>query len=440
MMGPKRLGRACLLAGALAAGLPSAEAKVQIETAAKGTFVERDTILNPSNYLGLVDSVAAQLWLRVDLSGDLIADRLTYRLADSAGFFPGNAGSYATNRLLELGLSLRITDHLFFDLGKFVAKNSPGFFKQPSDFLSPGPVDVARKMQNELLEEEGAVQARIQAYLGAWVLNLHYAPRLVWPAEADVVMAHLSSPQSNHQALARLSRTIAGADLCASAYYGEGFKAGFTAARVFGESLEIHLDGILEERVNAMGLREIVVTRAVPGPGGTTTLEIGRTHALEEVMDAWRPSLLLGGHLTLPGQWNIMAEYFYNGRGLAADAWTSALALADSNATRLSAGNPLAPAALGSFRDFLFNRGFTGLAQHYGMLRMGKEFKSGFAIELAAILNLVDGSGLLLSETGFKKEDAAVSLLLSAPFGPRRSEFALIPKRFDLSLSLQLFL
>jgi hypothetical protein len=302
-------------------------------------------------------------------------------------------------RLEELGLTVELLPGVFVGLGKKKLEAGSGLFQAPSDLF--GFRESAAGLSESAIEE-GLVGIDVKFLSSLGTLRYFYYPTLEWDGGQ---LEYLSSPQPRWGHTASLSSRIRDIDFSLLASWA-GLEGEDGSLR-FGANASATLLEAWTVRVDA-SLTDSIVNKVVEGAAAVD----------DEVV--WFPRVSLGLQFDADSDTSMLVEYYYNGRGLEGSSLEPVIGYVD-------------PAILQSYGNF-------GVARHYAMERLSRDFGEGVTLELLNVHSLGDSSGV----ASFRLEKELGSVVIAARlrgfYGPQISEFGGSQRIWDGMLEARLIM
>lgn len=430
-MRPARLSVAALAVAALAvARVASADAfqhrtelREEVTTAATA-----QTLLNPGGEVYSADPVTSRLRLRSDATL-----RLPAGLAlKGRGIFDAVYADGARRRFewtLAEGYLQRSLGRFDLSVGRKILKWSNGYAFNPAGLLDPArdPSDP----QDRLGSFEGRDLVELSFYAGAHTLTGVYSPRWRLPGSAarpEEVLA-----LRYHVLIGGLEVGLMGAHRPRSTD-----AAALSTSYVAGNSLELHAECLLS-RGSSLALPRSA------WPGAQQTLFGEDFYApLRQGDGRWYPRLLVGANYTLPGGFNLVAEYLHARDNLSGPEWERFLEQARFSRSLVERGGyppVFGGRSLPELNLLLAMRGLGGgtLGRDYGFVRLSHpRLLPGLESSLLALVNLRDGSLAWVPEVSLlvqRRVTAYGRATLSS--GSGASEFGNVPVSRSFNFGLR---
>lgn len=377
------------------------------------------SLLNPGGRLFDVASGIGQgvLDLRLDAGPHPALD---FALVNRAIGTITEHGDGVDNILEDAYVVYRMSPHLLIEVGKERVREGVGYAWNPVDFFrTRAAAALSQDPKEQRDHRRGHYLVRAEARAGRRGLAVVYAPELDGLDTEGV-------SNTVEQFWARGSDLVAGTDVALYLYRGREWQGGVSLARVFGDALELHFEGILRR----MRSRELPAFVAPSGRPGAVPVPLWQERRLHRLVG----ETLLGAQYTFPSGVNLIAEYFYNGDGLTGreretvfDGLSLARSFQDGGNARVS-GPPDLPRIFLLRANQLLTPGESG--QHYAFVRASGSLPPGSELALSGflLLNLQDGSGTLSGEARYRlARDLEGVLTLDFFYGSPRSEFGSLP-------------
>lgn len=319
------------------------------------------------------------------------------------------------NFLEDAYLVYRLSPQFLLEVGKEKVREGVGYAWNPVDFLrTRSAAGLSQDPKEQRDHRRGHYLVRGEARWGSRGLALVYAPQFQGLDTDDV---------SNvvDQFWARGTDLIAGTDVALYLYKGREWNGGMSLARVFGAALELHLEAVAR-RARSRELPALATLRGAAGPVAVPLWQ-------ERRVDRLFGETLVGAQYTFPNGINLIAEYFYNGDGLADREWQTlfdGLELAGRGLQ--GAGNPNLSRVFILRSNQLLSPAESG--QHYVFFRASGSLPLDRELALTAfyLLNLQDRSGALSGEARYRIWREVEGVVAVDLFhGRARSEFGSLP-------------
>ncbi len=327
-------------------------------------------------------------------------------------------------KLKELYAALSVNDSVDVYAGRRILRWGTGYAWTPTGILDPSrdPSDP----QDRLRLNRGRDVIGLDIVRGRQTLNIVYgAPKLISDGEIA---------GDGTQLAARYGVLVRGLDLAlvGSIESGHPDKAGINATYVIGENLEVHAEWLA-----SWGSDRLWPSAAAADDPRITYA----AQPLEPLRLAGHPLLhtvVAGINYTTASGWNLVAEYRHNGEGLSNREWGRFVEYVNYNgdlagtlaAPTLADMNLLWSASVLSSVD---NR------RNYAFARVARDEVIGrFSVDVLSIVSLDDGGLMLAGEVSAPIGDRFFGYVRpSWLWGPRDSEFQMVPSAGGLSVGLQ---
>ncbi len=315
--------------------------------------------LNPGNLLNVPSRTDTSY---LTLFGDVTADdkrwKLQMKLRGSNDY---GGGSNYKFEVSELSFKYAVASWLDIHIGREIEHWGTGYAWNPTGVVNPrkDPTDPTDRRS----AFRGVDMAAADIFAKGWDVTLLGTPEIAWTGKDG---RHLLSTGW----ATRAYRLIKGTDVALTVSGGNGLpnSQGLSLARVFGKALELH------------GEAAYISDSVVYLPRAEGLVPVRRPHA----------EILLGGQYTLPGNVNIVGEFYHAGQGLSGREWSDFGGYVASAHQSLLEGNPL------PFQ--LANTQFTPLqmSKDYTFLRVLWPIRlHRLEMETIVISSLRDGSSLI---------------------------------------------
>lgn len=327
-------------------------------------------------------------------------------------------------KVKELYAALSVTDTVDVYAGRRILRWGTGYAWTPTGILDPSrdPSDP----QDRLRLNRGRDVIGLDVIHGRQTLNVVYgAPNLI--SDGDIA-------GDGTQLAARYGVLVRGLDLAivGSLESRHPDKAGINATYVIGENLEVHAEWLAawgSDRLwpSAAAADDPRITYAAP--------------PLEALRLPGHPLLhtvVAGINYTTAAGWNVVAEYRHNGEGLSDDEWGRFVEYVNYNGDL--AGTPAAPTL--ADMNLLWSASVLSRVdnrRNYAFARVARDEVIGrFSVDVLSIVSLDDGGLMLAGEVSAPIGDRLLGYVRpSWLWGPRDSEFRMMPAAGGLSVGLQ---
>ena len=424
--------RALIVAMALAtlAGLPvfALEGEIDVDATPSATLVPTQGPGSP-----LVQAEATRITSQFALSGHaspvegVTLSATAWALLDSLPDYnpldvPG-ARLALSSRLLQADLSWQIIPGmLIWDTGKEIIHPSSGFFRTPLNLISRGAAgNVPQQIPAAAPQwEEGWIGTRLLWMVGDLSFENFFSPRLVWPSAVDAVLGYVSAQQDDFIDQLRIQAHINGIDLQFLGLVSTG-GPGSADPDVHAQA-GAGVDANIGDRVTVRG--EVSVADSL------SRLVVADPVALTATTQPvpWVVRALAGLTWSISTKTSLIAEYAYNGLGLAGADYTNAIQYARN---RLGSGGA-APDVLGQFGSF-------EAAQHYAFARLSEDITDQLTAQGWVEVNLqdpsaMDGIGITMTNDGW-----GLSGSVTTTWGGSATEAGASPFLWQLDIELKVF-
>jgi hypothetical protein len=324
----------------------------------------------------------------------------------------------------ELNFQFDLLCGLFVDLGKAKIETGHSYFKSPTDFLGASrSVSDSRSDSSYKKTREGFVNLNLQYINGGFSVRNLFVPRFTWDTNLQPYLDYITSQQNLLRDLLSVSFRLFDIDFEFYGYHENNpinndsscFKFGNYIAGVLFDVLELHMEASVSEKNSS-----------------TIAIAVDTNSFLTASTNwAWYPQLCLGLVWSIDSSMSLMAEYYYNGKGLASEQYWNTVDYT-KNLYYVSRSTEA--------YNLFFNYGVFNVGQHYLMERFSKYFdKNKFTFEVINVNSLTDGSGYVKLGLTFNQDNYNLNGSLSSFYGKQDSEMGLIPEYWKIAIEIEIF-
>ena len=346
-------------------------------------------------------------------------DRAVY-LADDAG------ANTVDNAVIEAYLTVRLPGDRILEVGKRNVREGVGYGFTPVDFLrTPAPLtgadpDPARQREFR----PGNYLVRLQGDAGPVTVSALYSPHLT----------RVDTEGSNaiEQVLLKVYTLIHGHDVSLYLYHGERWKGGAAWSTVIGQATELHAEGSVQRGSD-------VLVPLMFGSAAVPLFAFQRRHR----EDQYVVRLLVGGQYTFTNGLNVIGEYFYDGDGYTNAEFRRLFRLAD-----IASARQRDPTFLTAGGDNVYRLALLDAASHLGAAQgqhllfgrlAGVQLPGRIDVALFDIFSVQDASSLASVEISRTWRNLRIGIGHEQFFGARRSQFGLVPFKYDVRAFVRYF-
>jgi hypothetical protein len=312
-------------------------------------------------------------------------------------------------------LNYRLTEQLFFTIGKQNMVEGAALHFNPTDFLGEGKrVDALLTEEERKQQREGSYFVRLEHLYHSGALSFLIAPDFGYKQSQAT------------RGLLKISKQFDSADSSLLVLVTKDRPGmGFNYSSTHGESIELHAEISMRKGSHRGFIKKGAEVSAGSGVFYYEIID-------PEDRNKFFAQIVVGGHYTSPDKINVIFEYFYNHDGYKRSEWQSFV-----NAVRENSG--LLLSSSGGMRNILLNNlslanalmTFRTLRQHYGFFRINTpELLRKIEGTLSALVNLNDSSFTMNPRFEYKLEkgfSAIAGVLLFN--GGGTTEFGLTPMK-----------
>lgn len=400
-----------------------------------------------------------------------------YRSIDPAGmertdFTRDSPSARPLMSINELYLLHEVTPWLNFMLGKKRIVWGAGQAFNPTDLLN-----IRKDPTDPTFQRAGAWLARIEVPLETSAFTLLFAPGVTQSA-FGIPYGFIEYPkwdkqdnEAHYLVGARAYFLLFNTDVNVMAYFSNKYndefrnkvRAGASLSRIFFDTWEVHVEGLLEQGSDRVYVEHGCVTdvAAAVACNAQMTPFAGRFRLGDPT---WLPRILGGIRKQFDDDSFLSVEYLFQADGYRPDQWQDVVSAFDGVAQARAAGFPIPPEAAlivpaqtdssGSASATPARFNFVPTAKHYAFITFNKpRIKDDFTVQLVLLMNLQDLSTLWtpsviwsatewlqLSLVGFVPVPGPNGLAAKLPSsGKYVTEYGSFPQLFRVFFELRLF-